>query len=555
MFQQRPLNPILYFLRSGRCHKLYGLAKVLSIGLLIFSLVTLPIVSYAQDATNSDGAAVSEAAETQAPTTPPPTLSSIILSLFQTTPQLQTEWVRLNGTRIFQIAGSDPALSERHHWIQSNLQRISRDYVADPTSQLNVEVAQSNQQPVIYLNGQYLLTVTDLDAQIYGIDPQLRAEQLKGILTRSMENARSQHQRPYLITQARLLIGLLVGCGITSFLLSRWQHRVKYQPVTLLGLDTNPAIKKRSRLHQTRVREVKRLLLQLGQFMLWIGGSIFGLSRFPQTRNLAVYSISLLKVPLVLGLIIIGSYILTRLSHILIDRFSLAASSNPLLPTATTDRAQQRIGTISQVIKSLSFLLIALLGLISVLLLLGVNVGPYLAGAGIFGLSISLSFQWVVRDAINGFLIILEDQYGVGDIIQIGEWTGLVEALNLRITQLRSAKGQLVTIPNSEIKAVANLSSQWARVDLDIPIPYDANLEEMMELIQSTALAMQADEHWQESILETPQLMGVEDLSAQGLVLKLWIKTKPLKQWDVAREYRKRLKIALDLADMKIPAS
>ncbi len=498
--------------------------------MLIASLLTLPVAGNAQDTTNINEAPAA-AETTSAPASTPSPPSSIILSLFQQTPQLQTKWVRLNGTRVFQIAGSDAALSERRQWIQSNLQRISRAYVADPNTPLKVEISESNQQPVIYLNNQYLLTVTDLDAQIYGLDTQLRAEQLKDTLTQSMENARIQHQPPYLIAQARLLIVVLIGCSLTSFLLSCWQHWGKRQPVTLLDLDTNPAIKKRSRLHQTRVREIKRLLLQLGQFLLWIGSAIFGLSRFPQTRNLAVYTISLLKVPLVLSLIIIGSYILTRLSHILVDRVSLAASTNPLMPTVTIDRAQQRIGTLSQVIKSLSFLVISLMGLISALLLLGVNVGPYLA-------------------IPNG-----EIKAGVGDIVQIGEWTGLVEALNLRITQLRSSEGQLVSIPNGEIKAVANLSSQWSRVDLNIPVPYDANLEDMMELIRSTALAMQADEHWQELILETPQLMGVEDFSAQGLILKLWIKTQPLKQWDVAREYRKRLKMAFDSAEIKISAS
>ncbi|MDJ0706084.1 MAG: mechanosensitive ion channel family protein, partial [Leptolyngbyaceae cyanobacterium MO_188.B28] len=309
-----------------------------------------------------------------------------------------------------------------------------------------------------------------------------------------------------------------------------------------------------SRVHQTRIRELQRLLLNAAQFMLWTAGALFGLSRFPQTRVLAIHWVSLLKIPLVLGLAILGSHILIRLSHITIDRFSLAISTNPLLPKVATDRVQQRIGTLSQVSKSLSFLGIALTSLIFALVILGVNIAPLLAGAGILGVGISLASQGIIKDTINGFLIVFEDQYGVGDIVQIGDWTGLVETLNLRMTQLRNAEGKLITIPNGEIKVVANLSSQWSRVDLNIPIPYEVDLETMMELIEATALDMQADERWRELILETPQMMGVEDFSDRGLILKLWIKTQPLKQWEVAREYRRRLKLALDQAKIQIPA-
>ena len=165
----------------------------------------------------------------------------------------------------------------------------------------------------------------------------------------------------------------------------------------------------------------------------------------------------------------------------------------------------------------------------------------------------ALASQNLIKDAINGFLIILEDQYALGDVIAVGNVTGLVEKLNLRITQLRDAEGRLITIPNSEIKIVANLSSRWSRADLSIPVAYQADVDQALKLIETVALDMDKDPQWQEEILETPQVLGVENFSDRGLMIRVWIKTQPLKQWDVAREYRRRLKIAFDQIGIAIP--
>lgn len=169
------------------------------------------------------------------------------------------------------------------------------------------------------------------------------------------------------------------------------------------------------------------------------------------------------------------------------------------------------------------------------------------------GVAISLASQNLIKDAINGFLIIVEDQYAVGDVIDVGNVGGLVESLNLRMTQLRDAEGRLISIPNSEIKIVANRSSRWSRADLTIPVAYDANIDGALELIGKVALEMDEDPKWQYQIVETPQVLGVDNFGDRGLIIRVWIKTQPLKQWDVAREYRRRLKIAFDQAGISIP--
>jgi small conductance mechanosensitive channel len=171
-----------------------------------------------------------------------------------------------------------------------------------------------------------------------------------------------------------------------------------------------------------------------------------------------------------------------------------------------------------------------------------------LAGAGIIGVAISFASQSLIKDMINGFFILLEDQYGVGDVIIVGEVSGLVENMNLRITQLRNDEGRLITIPNSAITIVQNLSKEWSRVDLRIDVAYSADIDQALALIEQVAHDMSRDRPWSDLILEPPLLLGVDKLDHAGATVRLWIKTQPLKQWEVAREYRRRLKLAFDKA-------
>jgi len=151
------------------------------------------------------------------------------------------------------------------------------------------------------------------------------------------------------------------------------------------------------------------------------------------------------------------------------------------------------------------------------------------------------------------FFIILEDQYAIGDVIAVDKVSGFVETMNLRITQLRDSEGRLITIPNSEIKIVANLSSNWSRADLSIPVAYHTDVDKALEVIDTVAQEMSQDDLWREEILDKPEVLGVDDFGSRGVIIRVWIKTQPLKQWHVAREFRRRLKVALDEAGISIP--
>ena len=249
----------------------------------------------------------------------------------------------------------------------------------------------------------------------------------------------------------------------------------------------------------------------------------------------------------------LGTYITVRFSYVLIDRFTSALAINALLTPEDALRLHLRVSTISGVTKSLSTLSGCAIGTLIALTTVGVNIAPLLAGAGLLGVAVSLASQNIIKDAINGFFIILEDQYALGDVINVGNVGGLVENLNLRITQLRDSEGRLITIPNSEIKIVANLSSRWSRADLSIPVAYHADIDQALELINTVGVQMDADPKWLEQIIETPQVLGVENFGDRGLMIRVWIKTQPLKQWEVAREYRRRVKVAFDKVGIAIP--
>jgi small conductance mechanosensitive channel len=303
---------------------------------------------------------------------------------------------------------------------------------------------------------------------------------------------------------------------------------------------------------QWNLKEVQHRLLQLLKGGIWLGGLLLLLGLFPYSRTAQITIISFLRIPLRIAMIAALVYLLIRLSYALIAKFN-SVFANDLLPLESDRRVQLRIKTVSVVARSLITLFWIGIGFLVALGASGVNITPILAGVGLLGAAISLASQNFIKDAINGFFIIIEDQYAVGDVINVGNATGLVENINLRITQIRDAEGQLITIPNSKIEIVANLSSHWSRADIHIPVAYQTDIDKALELIHREAEKMSQDKDWQEQILEAPQLPGVERFDDRGVVVRIWIKTQPLKQWDVSREFRRRIKVQFEQAGMPLP--
>jgi small conductance mechanosensitive channel len=184
---------------------------------------------------------------------------------------------------------------------------------------------------------------------------------------------------------------------------------------------------------------------------------------------------------------------------------------------------------------------------------LGIQIGPLLAAAGIAGLAIGFGAQSLVKDFLSGFFILLENQYRVGDTVKIGDMSGSVEKLTLRITVLRDLHGAIHIIPNGEIKSVTNMTYQWSRMVVDIGVAYKENIDRAMDVLKSLAADFYAEEPWKTDLLEEPRVTGVEALEASQVTLRVIAKTKPLKQWDAMREFRRRLKNRFDKEGIEFP--
>lgn len=480
------------------------------------------------------------------------------LQLPTSSPQLRsdrevvTTWISLDGRRLFQIAGTRSNLANRVDDIQQRLQSISQNYFQSNSTELQVQFRERNNLPVIYVNGEYLFTITDQDAKLQAEEPFNLANELILSLEQDLRRAKLERQPPFLARSGAIATGVFVGIVLTSCAVRSWQWRLTQRPIITTPSIDSVTTQLRNQ-QQNNIREVRRRLFQLAHSLIWGSGALLILGLFPYTRVIPAWILTVLKIPFTLGIVALATYVTVRLSYVLIDRFTSALAINTLLTPEDSLRLHLRVSTISGVTKSITTLSGVAIGTLIALTTVGVNIAPLLAGAGLVGVAVSLASQNIIKDAINGFFIILEDQYALGDVINVGNVGGLVENLNLRITQLRDSEGRLITIPNSEIKIVANLSSRWSRADLSIPVAYHADIDHALQLIDSIGVQMDRDPKWQEQIVETPQVLGVENFGDRGMMIRVWIKTQPLKQWEVAREYRRRVKIAFDKDGIAIP--
>jgi len=217
----------------------------------------------------------------------------------------------------------------------------------------------------------------------------------------------------------------------------------------------------------------------------------------------------------------------------------------------TSLRAEQRIEALTGMLRSLITFAVWLIAAFMILGEVGISLAPLLAGAGVLGVALGFGSQSLVRDFLSGLFILVEDQFGVGDIIDVdGEVEGVVEGVSLRTTRLRSVDGVVWYVPNGEIRRVGNMSQHWSRSLLDIEVAYDTDIERAKAVVKTVA-----DGLWKEdqAVLEEPEMWGVEQLGASGIVLRLVVKTTPKEQWRVARELRERIKRAFDREGIEIP--
>ena len=215
------------------------------------------------------------------------------------------------------------------------------------------------------------------------------------------------------------------------------------------------------------------------------------------------------------------------------------------------ERRHQRVRALGSILRSAASVVIFSIAGVVVLGDLGINLAPLLASAGVVGIAIGFGAQNLVRDYLSGIFMLLEDQYGVGDVITVGDATGTVESVTLRITRMRDVNGIVWHVRNGTIEQVGNESQGWARAVIDFPVPYAADLPAIRTLLSDAAGAMWDEPVWRTVMLEQPEVWGAQEVSSTQVLMRIVAKTAPLRQWEVERELRVRIKAALDGAGIR----
>lgn len=249
-------------------------------------------------------------------------------------------------------------------------------------------------------------------------------------------------------------------------------------------------------------------------------------------------------------IIIVSCWLLFLLIRHALKKFDARLARNVAIRESETTL---RLKTFSQLLRWLASIMTMALGVYMLLQNFGIDVAPLLAGAGIVGLAFGFGGQYLIRDVINGVFILLEGQYRVNDVVKIGEYSGLVEAVNLRITQLRDLEGRVIYIPNGEIKAVINFTKDYANAVLEVGVAYKEKVDQVMAVIKEIGAGMRADPYFGKLILADLEMLGVDAFGESQVTIKFRFRTLPIKQWEVAREFRRRIKNRFDELGIEIP--
>ncbi|MEB3250640.1 MAG: mechanosensitive ion channel family protein [Cyanobacteriota bacterium] len=508
---------------------------------------------------------------------------------------LEVSPVTLDGRELFEIAspavfnreqpGQQVPVEVRAKQIEVNLNQVINQALnpaalvpevaatrATPADFIEVTIETVNDLPVLFgtvdvlAEPRVLLTVTDSDAQYHGLSEAALAKRWAAVLQEAFQRTWASRQPEARQRQVQqLLLILLASLVLTLALAGSWQvlgwrKQALEQQQALEGQDhstaANPARLPASPYRhwfspEQRLQLVAffRWLMFWGIAFVWIGGLAAILNLFPQTRR---YASSLFTVPVLLLVTWFIASLLNRLANIGIDSIAQAWEKNDLGTVRNLEHRSMRISTIINAAKGVKTVLIYALALVSLLQILQLAPASVLAFSALAALALTFAAQNLVKDLVNGVLILLEDQYAIGDLITTGGTTGIVENLNLRITQIRGEDGRLVTLPNSLIAQVDNLSRNWSRAVITIDVAYGTDVDEALAVVRHTANAMAADPTWRSTILTPTEILGVNGISHAGLTLVLWMRTQPLKQYAVGREFRRRLRLALEQANITI---
>lgn len=263
--------------------------------------------------------------------------------------------------------------------------------------------------------------------------------------------------------------------------------------------------------------------------------------------NLHPYAVGAIKVSIIVGIGFLAMYLV----RLLVPKAIMARIGK--IRKEPAEQLASRSKTISTVVVQLAIIIIWMIAGITALSAVGVNIYPILAGIGVAGLAIGLAAQNIIRDYLHGFFIIAEDWYRVGEVAKVAGIPGLVENITLRRTILRDINGTVHIIPHNKVDLASNLTRDWARVNLNVSVAYKENLDKVVSVINEVGNELKEDPQWGVDLLTAPQVLGVDNLGDNGIDIKILADTKPIRQWALTRELRKRLKDRFDKEDIEIP--
>ena len=265
-----------------------------------------------------------------------------------------------------------------------------------------------------------------------------------------------------------------------------------------------------------------------------------------------------LTIALIVAVAAVVNRVLRRIIQRAVDRVTVSseatwgASTSVLMSHTWSERREARAHTLGTVARSAVSIVVWVTALFAVFGALDINLGPLIAGAGVAGIALGFGAQSLVKDVVSGVFMLAEDQYGVGDFVDLGEASGTVERVSIRSTKLRDVYGVVWYVPNGQVARVANQTQEWARALLDVTVGYDAEVDRAEQVLGETAAAVVAEPRWASTVLAPPEVWGIEDFGTDGIVVRLVIKTRPAAQFDLMRELRGRIKAAFDEAGVPL---
>jgi small-conductance mechanosensitive channel len=414
-----------------------------------------------------------------------------------------------------------------------------------------------------------LLTVTSIDAKEHQTTVTMLAQQWRAILQNALKASLLKREpaveRRSFTRVSYAAAALILLTALTGFFVSLLRRRVAGLEDTARqrteGLDRAqsgevesaeiPDVQRR-RFLALAIRAVgpqRRAALYRAAaavclwilVLVWFGALVWGFSLFPQTTPLAHQIsrtvLSVLGIWLVTGLV-------NRLLDVLLARFEAAWRRRPFASSEERARELLRIPTISRALSGFKAFVLVFLAILATLGQIGLPVDSIVTVGGLVAIGLSLAAQNIIRDFVNGFLVLFEDQYAVGDYVTMNAQSGIVEYLSLRMAQIRDAAGSLITIPHSTVTNVINRSRNWSRIDYRVPVDPASDVTKALALVNREIAAVAEEERWRDAVLVPVEWIGIDALSRDGVVIRASMKTAPLRQFELRREINARVRDA-----------